>query len=126
MNIHNLIKQKFSELSESGWSWNYDVEYKMEKLAGERDVEHSYKKYLFTNKLSLDSCLVNTILDSPKLKEFADDNSKFDENGRMFCYRVKTLRKGEIACHKQSLLFQVFSKDLSCRQIKTRACLGKG
>ena len=57
----------------------------MEKLAGERDVEHNYKKYLFTNKLSLDSCLVNTILDSPKLKEFADDNSKFDENGRMFC-----------------------------------------
>ena len=35
--------------------------------------------------------------------------------------------KGEINCYEQFLLFPpVFSKDLYCRLIKTRACLGKG
>ena len=34
---------------------------------------------------------------SPKLKEFADDNFKFDENGRKFSKRVEnTVGKGEI------------------------------
>ena len=38
------------------------------------------------------------ILDSSKLKECADDNFKFDENGRMFSNRVEnTMGKGEIA-----------------------------
>ena len=37
------------------------------------------------------------ILDSSKLKEFADDKFKFDENGRKFSKRVaKTVGKGEI------------------------------
>ena len=38
------------------------------------------------------------ILDSSKRKEFADDNFKFDENGRKFSKWVKnTVGKGEIA-----------------------------
>ena len=38
------------------------------------------------------------ILDSSKLKEFADDNFKFDENGRKLSERVEnTVGKGEIA-----------------------------
>ena len=45
-------------------------------------------------------------LDSSKLKEFADDNFKFDENDRKFSKLVKnTVRKGEIARYKQFLLF---------------------
>ena len=37
------------------------------------------------------------ILDSSKLKEFADANFKFDENGRKFSKRVEnTVGKGEI------------------------------
>ena len=41
-----------------------------------------------------------TILDSSKLKEFADDNFKFDENGRNFSKWVEnTVGKGEIACY---------------------------
>ena len=61
------------------------------------------------------------------MKEFADDNFKFDENGRKFSKRVDNIvGKGEIACHKQFLLFSTFSKDLYCRHVKTRACLGKG
>ena len=38
------------------------------------------------------------ILDSSELKEFADDNFKFDENGRKLSKRVEnTVGKGEIA-----------------------------
>ena len=41
-----------------------------------------------------------------KLKEFADDNFKFDENGRKFSKRVEnTVGKGEIARYQQFLLF---------------------
>ena len=54
----------------------------------------------------------NKILDSFKLKEFADDNFKFDENGRKLSKRVEnTVGKGEIARYKQFLLFpQCFQK----------------
>ena len=46
------------------------------------------------------------ILDSAKLKEFADDNFKFNENGREFSkWLENTVRKGEIARNEQFLLF---------------------
>ena len=46
------------------------------------------------------------ILNVSKLKEFADDNFKFDENGREFLKWVEnTVRNGEIARHEQFLLF---------------------
>ena len=67
------------------------------------------------------------IVDSSKLKEFADNNFEFDENGRKFFKRVvSTVGKEEIAYYEQFLLFPVFSKDLYCRHLKIRACLGKG
>ena len=45
-------------------------------------------------------------LDFSKLKEFADDNFKFDENGRKFSKCVENnVRKGEIARDEQFLLF---------------------
>ena len=52
------------------------------------------------------------ILDASKLKEFADDNFKFEENGRKLSKRVEnTVGKGEIARYKQFLLFpQCFQK----------------
>ena len=52
------------------------------------------------------------ILDSSKLKEFADDNSKFDENGRMFSEWVEnTVGKREIDRCEQFLHFsQCFQK----------------
>ena len=51
-------------------------------------------------------------LDSSKLKKFADDNFKFDENGRKFSKQVEnTVGKGEIARYEQFLLFpQCFQK----------------
>ena len=46
------------------------------------------------------------ILDSSKLKEFADDNFKIDENGRQFSKRVENnVGNGEIARYEQFLLF---------------------
>ena len=52
------------------------------------------------------------ILDSSKLKEFADDNFKFDKNGSKFSKQVEnTVGKGEIARYEQFLLFpQCFQK----------------
>ena len=52
------------------------------------------------------------ILDSSKLNEFADDNFKFDQNGRNLSKRVEnTMGTGEIACYEQFLLFpQCFQK----------------
>ena len=51
------------------------------------------------------------ILDSSKLKEFADHNFKFDKNDRKLSKRKKTLGKGEIAHYEQFLLFpQCFQK----------------
>ena len=47
------------------------------------------------------------ILDSSKLKEFADDNFKFDKISRKFSKRIEnTAGKGEIARYEQFLLFQ--------------------
>ena len=58
------------------------------------------------------------------MKEFADDNFESDENGRKFPKRIEnTVEKGEIAI---SPFPTVFSEDLYCRHVKTRACLGKG
>ena len=52
------------------------------------------------------------MLDSSKLKEFADDIFKFEENGRKLSKRVKnTVGKGEIARYEQFLPFpQCFQK----------------
>ena len=46
------------------------------------------------------------MLDSSKLRAFADDNFKFDENGRKLSKRAEiTVGKGEIARYEQFLLF---------------------
>ena len=46
------------------------------------------------------------ILDSSKLKEFADNNFKFDENGRKLSNQVENIvGKGEIARYEQFFLF---------------------
>ena len=48
----------------------------------------------------------NNFLDSSTLKEFADNNFKFAENGGEIFKQVEsTVGKGEIAHHEQFLLF---------------------
>ena len=62
------------------------------------------------------------MLDSSKLKEFTDDNFKFDENGRKFTKRVEnTVEKREIAHYEQFLLYaQRFQKTCIVRFVKYR------
>ena len=64
------------------------------------------------------------ILDSSKLKEFADDNFKFDENGTKLSKRVEnTVGKGEIARYEQFLLFpQCFQKACFPERQKVSLC----
>ena len=63
-------------------------------------------------KINLNPLTDDKFLDSSKLKEFADDNFKFDENGRKLSKQVEnTVGKGEIARNEQFLLFpQCFLK----------------
>ena len=64
------------------------------------------------------------ILDSSKLKEFADDNFKFDENGSKLSKRVENVvGKEEIAI---SPFPTVFSKGLFPRGVKRCHCVGMG
>ena len=67
------------------------------------------------------------ILDSSKLKEFADDNFKFFENGReLFKYVENTVGKGEIACYEQFLLSHSVFKRLVLQTGKNQGLFRKG
>ena len=67
------------------------------------------------------------VFNSSKLKEFADDNFKFDVNCATFFERIEnSVGKGEIACVEQFLVFPVFSRDWHCRNVRTKACFGTG
>ena len=71
------------------------------------------------------------ILNSSKLKGFAHDNFEFDENVRCSSNGSKKKKKlwdKEIYCSLRAIspFPAVFSKDLYCRHVNTRACLGKG
>ena len=67
------------------------------------------------------------ILDSYKLKQFPDDNFKFDENDRVFSKRVKnTVGKGEFTRYEQFILFpHCFQKTLMQTR-KNLELFGKG
>ena len=66
-------------------------------------------------------------MESSKLKEIADDNFEFDENGRKFSSVGKTGGKRRNCSLRAISPFPtVFSKILYCRYIRTRPCLGKG
>ena len=64
------------------------------------------------------------ILDSFKLKELADNNLKFDENGRKLSKWVEnTVGKGEIAHYEQFLLLpQCFQRLISQGRQKVSFC----
>ena len=67
------------------------------------------------------------ILDSSKLKEFAEDNFEFNENGRKFSKRLEnTGKRRNCSLRAISPFSTVLSKDLYCKHVKTRNCFGKG
>ena len=64
---------------------------------------------------------------SSKLKESADNNFKFDGNGRKFSKQEEnTAGKGEIAHYKQFLIFQLFFRRLELQTHKNQGLFGKG
>ena len=82
-------------------------------------MNHSLHMSTFPNDkfktLSNSKCLQMTILNMTKM---AESSLKPVKN---------TVGNGETACYEQFLHFpQYLQKDLNCRHIKTRACLGKG
>ena len=61
------------------------------------------------------------------MKKFADDNFKFDENGRKFSKQVEnTVGKGEIAHYEQFLLSHSVFKRLVLQTRKNQGLFGKG
>ena len=92
--------------------------------------------FIFCLKVSRGNCYFKIhksypnqqILDSSGPKEFADNNFKFDENGRLFSkWLENTEGKGEICSLRAVSPFAtVFSNDLYSRCVKSRASLGKG
>ena len=67
------------------------------------------------------------MLDPSKLKEFADDNFKVDENGRKFFKWIEnTVGKGEIARYEQFLLFPKCFQRLVLQTRKNQRLFGKG
>ena len=67
------------------------------------------------------------MLDSSKLKEFADDKFEFDEDGRKLSKRVEnTEGKGEIARYEQFLLFPQCFQKLVLQTRKNQGLFGKG
>ena len=75
-------------------------------------VKFSHFCYVFQSAYFFNPFPKRQFLDSSKLKEFDDDNFKFDENVRKFCKWVEnTVEKREIARYEQFLLFpQCFEK----------------
>ena len=68
-----------------------------------------------------------TNLDCSKLKGFADDNFKFDENGRRLYKQKKKLCGKRRNCWLRAIsTFSIVFSNNFCRYVKTRACLGKG
>ena len=70
------------------------------------------------------------MIDPIYLKEFADENCNFDENGRKFSKREEnTVGKGETDRHNQFLLFpqsDSFFKRLLIQTCKNKGLFGKG
>ena len=64
---------------------------------------------------AVERCPKRQILDSSKLKEFADDNLRFDQSGSKLFKKVEnTMREGEIARYEQFLFFpQCFEKSFT-------------
>ena len=61
------------------------------------------------------------------MKEFADDNFRFNENGRNFFKWVEnTVGKGEIACYEQFLFFPQCFQRRVLQTHKKQGLFGKG
>ena len=84
-------------------------------------------RLMFSNWMDLLTHYQTTNLDSSKLKGFADDNFKFDENGSKLSRRVENTGKRRNGLLRAISPFPtVFSKGLFPRGIKRCHCMGMG
>ena len=83
---------------------------------------------IYTVKISFPKKKTPQILDSSKLKKFADNNFKFYENDRQFSkIIVYFMGKREITCYEQFLFFpQCFQKTNVMQICKNKGLFGKG
>ena len=70
--------------------------------------------------------LKQQILDSSKLKEFADKNFKFKNGRELTQQEENTVGTEKLLVTSIFSVPTVFSEDFYCRHVKTRAYLGKG
>ena len=78
-------------------------------------IVHRTYYQLFRQSMQFNPLSDDKILDWSKLKQFADNNFKVDENNRKFSKQVEnTVGKGEIARYEQFVLFP---------QCSQKACL---
>ena len=86
--------------------------FQREILSATVNLSSAYTLDLDKPVVTLYPCPKRQVLDSSKLKEFADDNFKSDGNDEKFSKRVENnVGKGEIARCEQVLLFrQCFQK----------------
>ena len=67
------------------------------------------------------------MLDPSRLKEFADDNFKFVGNvGEISKSVENAVKKKKLLSTSNFFFSTAYSKDLYCRPVKSRVCLGKG
>ena len=106
------LQDRIKELEDELKKTKEDLEKKVQAAQeAENEVLHALFNLLPNDKF----------LDSSRLKELADDNYKFDINGRKFSIRVEnTAGKGEI-----SPFPAVFSKHLYFRHVQIRDWLVK-
>ena len=97
-----------------------------------RELERNKKQYFiseFYHPVLSKTFPKQQILDSFKLKDFADDIFKVDEDCREFSKRVENTRGGggrrNCSLGAISPFTTVFSKELYYKHVKTSACLGK-
>ena len=84
----------------------------MRKKASDNSVGKEAKSMVICRFMQALTHYQTTNFRLSKLKEFADDNFRFHENGKkLFKWVENTVGKGEIACYEQFLLFpQCFQK----------------
>ena len=90
-----------------------------------RNNKH-YLNWAFINLKSTKASVNPFPNDSSKLKEFADDTFKFDENGRKFSKRAENTVGEEVSLYKQFVFYHSVFKRPVLQSHKNKVFFGKG
>ena len=123
LNIHQECKFCIIDLNyPSIWSVSSFQHYKWMN-----SVMIDYTSYQSWNSMLINSFLNNKFSTLPNLKSLKKTILNFMKKVESFFKRVEnTVKRRNRLLRRISPFPTVFSKDLSCRHVKTRACLGRG